>query len=78
VNDQEDTAMNYHELTRELPANKGHSLAPTLIDEETLVRDARDGMTPAQMVEHKLAVLLQSTLPVSSRLSTAETPRALS
>jgi hypothetical protein len=71
--------MDYHQLTREFTLDKGLSLSPTLTDEETLVRDARDGLTPAQMVENKLAVLLQSApLPVSSRLASAAPPRALS
>jgi hypothetical protein len=39
------------------------SLSPC---EEVLVRDARAGLTPAQVVEGKLAALLQNTpLPVS-------------
>jgi hypothetical protein len=34
--------------------------------EEALIADARAGLTPAQMVEHKLASLLKSApLPVS-------------
>ncbi len=34
--------------------------------EESLIADARAGLTPAQMVEHKLAALLKSNpLPMS-------------
>lgn len=52
-------------------------LLPTAESEETLVSDARAGLTPAQMVERKLATLLQSApLPVSNRLVTAATQPA--
>jgi hypothetical protein len=38
--------------------------------EEDLVADARAGLTPAQMVEHKLVFLLKSTpLPVSQLMT---------
>jgi hypothetical protein len=39
---------------------------PAAAPEEVLVSDARGALTPAEMVERKLAALLQSTaLPVS-------------
>ena len=45
---------------------------------ETLVQDARAGLTPAQMVERKLARVLRSApLPLSC-LQTSEKRRALS
>jgi hypothetical protein len=40
--------------------------AAPVLSEESLVNDARAGLTPAQMVERKLVSLLQSApLPVS-------------
>jgi hypothetical protein len=45
---------------------------------ESLVQDARAGLTPSQLVERKLATLLRSTpLPVSQMQNTARR-RALS
>jgi hypothetical protein len=49
-----------------------------VFSEEALVTDARDGLTPAQMVERKLVSLLQSTPLPLSRLSTSGPRRALS
>jgi hypothetical protein len=44
------------------------AVPPAATSEEVLVRDARAGLTPAQMVERKLASLLQGVpLPVSPR-----------
>jgi len=45
--------------------------------EETLVADSRAGLTPAQMVEHKLAGLLRSNplLVSQSRLRTGSLSR---
>jgi hypothetical protein len=49
-----------------------HALA-----EEALVADARAGLTPAQMVEHKLASLLKSQpLPVSHMMTAKRTSRS--
>ncbi len=42
--------------------------ATTLHTDESLVRDARAGLTPAQMVERKLVSLLQSAPLMVSRL----------
>jgi hypothetical protein len=51
---------------------------PALPPSETLVQDARAGLTPAQLVELKLASLLRGdTLPIS-RLQNSEKRRALS
>jgi hypothetical protein len=53
-------------------APPGHALA-----EEALVADARAGLTPAQMVEHKLASLLKSQpLPVSHMMTARRTSRS--
>ena len=52
--------------------------APAPAPRESLVRDARAGLTPAQLVERKLASLLRGTpLPVS-RLQDSERRRGLS
>jgi len=46
------------------------------LTEEALVADARAGLTPAQMVEHKVASLLKSQpLPVSHLMTTRRTSR---
>jgi hypothetical protein len=39
--------------------NSSSLLLPVFISEEALVRDARAGMTPAQMVEQKLLAFLK-------------------
>ncbi len=45
--------------------------------EEALVADPRAGLTPAQMVEHKLASLLKSQpLPVSHMMTARRTSRS--
>ena len=55
--------------TRFLPARPEPNLPPS---EDTLVSDARAGLTPAQLVERKLVSLLPSTpLPVSRLRPTA-------
>ena len=41
----------------------GSQTAAAVESEETLVHDARAGVTPAQMVEHKLMALLKSSDP---------------
>jgi len=48
------------------------------VQEETLVSDARAGLTPAQMVERKLVAMLQSTILPTSHLQVSRTRRALS
>ena len=45
---------------------------------ESLVQDVRSGLTPAQMVERKLATLLRSTPMPVSRMQNSEKRRALS
>ena len=50
--------------------------APAPNADESLVRDARDGLSPAQLVERKLIALLRhAPLPVT-RLDTAAPRRA--
>ncbi len=50
---------------------------PHALAEEALVADARAGLTPAQMVEHKLASLLKSQpLPVSHMMTAKRTSRS--
>lgn len=46
--------------------------------EETLVNDARAGLTPSQMVEQKLVEMLRSTVLPASHLQMNRTRRALS
>lgn len=48
------------------------------VPEETLVNDARAGLTPAQMVERKLATMLRTTIVPASHLQATRTRRALS
>jgi len=58
--------MNDRTLTYELPAEDGGSLPPLPESEESLVADARAGLSPSQMVDRQLDLLLQSTqLPVN-------------
>jgi hypothetical protein len=45
---------------------------------ETLVSDARAGLTPSQMVERRLVSMLRSTLLPASHLQVSRTRRALS
>jgi hypothetical protein len=48
-----------------------------VLTEEALVADARAGLTPAQMVEHKLASLLKTQpLPVSHMMTARRTSRS--
>jgi len=57
-----------------LPADS----TPTPLSHESLVQDARAGLTPAQMVERKLAhVLRRVPLPIS-QMQNNEKRRALS
>lgn len=60
------------------PTEETASLPASPPQEETLVHDARAGLTPAQMVERKLVALLQSTILPTSHLQVSRTRRALS
>ncbi len=52
------------------------ALPAHVLTEEALVADARAGLTPAQMVERKVASLLKSQpLPVSHLMTTRRTSR---
>jgi hypothetical protein len=51
---------------------------PLAVPQETLVNDARAGLTPSQMVERKLVALLRSTLLPASHLQASILRRALS
>jgi hypothetical protein len=52
-------------------------LVPAALTDEALVADARAGLTPAQMVERKLASLLKSQpLPVSHLMTAKRTSRS--
>ncbi len=61
--------MKSERMTRFLPTRPEPVAPPS---EDTLVTDARAGLTPAQLVERKLVSLLPSTpLPVSRLRPTA-------
>jgi hypothetical protein len=65
--------------SRDLPRAPDPALLPPppALTEEALVADARAGLTPAQMVEHKLATLLKSQpLPVSHMMTARRTSRS--
>ncbi|HEY7315078.1 MAG TPA: hypothetical protein VH643_37375 [Gemmataceae bacterium] len=62
-------------LTEETTSSR---LPTSVVPEETLVNDARAGLTPAQMVERKLVAMLQSTILPASHLQVSRTRRALS
>jgi hypothetical protein len=47
----------------------------TVVAEECLVSDDRDGLTPAQLVERKLVWLLRSTRVPVSRLQSGAGPK---
>jgi hypothetical protein len=51
--------------------------SPPPATEEVMVADVRAGLTPAQMVERKLASLLKATPLPMSRLQASSTRRAL-
>lgn len=53
-----------------------HPVSPA--PQETLVCDARAGLTPAQMVERKLVAMLRSTILPASHLQVSRMRRALS
>ncbi len=56
--------------------DRRHTPVNDVATEESLVRDARAGLTPAQMVERKVASLLKSQpLPVSHLMTTRRTSR---
>lgn len=54
------------------------SRPPTSAPQETLVCDARAGLTPAQMVERKLVAMLRSNILPASHLQVSRMRRALS
>lgn len=56
------------------------ALAPraAFAPQETLVNDARAGLTPSQLVERKLIALLRSTILPASHLQVSRARRALS
>ena len=64
-------------LARGCPPHDPHLVPiPHGPSEEALVADARAGLTPAQMVEHKVASLLKSQpLPVSHMMTTRRSSR---
>lgn len=61
-----------------LPDTVSSRRPASAVEEETLVNDARAGLTPAQMVERKLVAILQSTILPTSHLQMSRTRRALS
>lgn len=63
-----------HTPQPETVASRRSAAAP----HETLVNDARAGLTPSQMVERKLVAMLQSTILPASQLQTSVKRRALS
>lgn len=71
--------MDYRDLHSAPHFSEGDSPIPAAAAEETLVSDARATLTPSQMVEQKLACLLQSPpLPLSSQVRTSGTRTTLS
>ncbi len=54
------------------------SRRPITSPQETLVSDARAGLTPAQMVERKLVSMLRSNILPASHLQVSRMRRALS
>jgi hypothetical protein len=70
--------MEHHDPRTAPHFNETAPPIPAVAAEETLVSDARADLTPSQMVEQKLATLLQSALPVSTQLHTAGMRRAFS
>ena len=70
--------MEPNDFGNDFYADEAFPPPPPVAAEETLVADSRAGLTPAEMVERKLASLLESVpLPVS-QLQAAGTRRALS
>jgi hypothetical protein len=50
---------------------------PAPLIDEMMIADARDGLSPSQMVERKLVSLLKATPLPMSRLYTSSTSRTL-
>jgi hypothetical protein len=74
---QEDDIMNFNDLHYHFHAARVSSSSAALPGEdETLVADARAGLTPAQMVDRKLASLLESTAVRSDRPQSARPARS--
>jgi hypothetical protein len=70
--------MSHDATARSFDMTPANLAVASAASEETLVADARSGVTPAQMVEKRLVFLLQGTpLPRGSR-ETFEPRRALS
>jgi hypothetical protein len=65
-------------MTRDENTSPPVVTTPAASPRESLVQDARSGLTPAQMVERKLAALLHSTPMPVSRMQNSEKRRALS
>jgi hypothetical protein len=59
---------------RETPSTRRVVAVP----QEMLVNDSRAGLSPSQMVERKLAAMLDNTLLPASQLQASRTRRALS
>lgn len=57
------------------PARAAH---PLTTPQETLVHDARAGLTPAQLVERRLVAMLRSTILPASHLQVSRNRRTLS
>ena len=55
--------MDYHHFSNQQVPEESALLLSDSPAEETLVTDARAGLTPAQMVERRLASLLQNGPP---------------
>jgi hypothetical protein len=61
-------------LGRKSPSTRPAVLVP----QETLVNDSRSGLSPSQMVERRLAAMLDSSLLPASQLQASRTRRPLS
>jgi hypothetical protein len=59
--------MDYNNLSNRLLSEEGSLLVAAPTTEETLVTDSRAGLSPAQMVERRLASLLQNAPPPAGR-----------
>ena len=57
--------MDFHTLLSEHHSEESNAGLLTATAEETLVSDSRAGLSPAQMVERRLAFVLQSGPPQS-------------
>jgi hypothetical protein len=65
-------------MERPIPIGREESRPlPARLEEEALVHDARAGLRPAQIIEQKLASLLQTGVLPMSQLRGARPPRDL-